>query len=40
MGYDVNLENRFGFTPLYKGHEKGHTRIVEYLISKGARQKE
>ena len=33
---DINLQSKEGFTALYYAAEKGHKRVLEYLIEKNA----
>jgi ankyrin repeat protein len=35
-GADINLGNRFGWTPLMLAANEGHTPIVEFLLTAGA----
>ena len=36
MGAEINVKDNHGMTPLHWAARKGHTTIVEYLLTKGA----
>ncbi|MEA1920932.1 MAG: ankyrin repeat domain-containing protein [Campylobacterota bacterium] len=35
-GVDVNIQNRYGWTPLHIAIRRNHRNMVEYLLDKGA----